>query len=258
MIRKGKLLVLEGLDGSGKETQSKLLVDRLNKEGYKAIRVSFPNYGQPQCAMVEEYLKGNYKNQYEYREDYITFIKQVSMMYSMDRVGTFISPIKDGKSLIQLLHEGYVLICDRYTTSNILHQGAMFPGYDKKNDPEIKNYIKWIQHIEYKHLGLPRPDYIMFLNLHISRYMENIEKRGQEKDIHENMNHLYRVYKFKSTPVKYCGWDNIYCTANDGHYTMRTIEDIHEEIYNKVVNKLQELEEIRLAHEAMSLEVVNQ
>ena len=66
MIRKGKLIVLEGLDGSGKETQSKLLVDRLNKEGYKAIRVSFPNYGQPQCSMVEEYLKGNYTNQYEY------------------------------------------------------------------------------------------------------------------------------------------------------------------------------------------------
>lgn len=249
MIRKGSLIVLEGLDGSGKETQSKLLVDRLNKEGYKAVRVSFPNYGQASCSMVEEYLKGNYMNAYGYRNDHVTFIKQVSMMYSMDRVGTFITPFKDGKTLIDLLQEGYVVVCDRYTTSNILHQGAMFPGYNLKNDTEIKNYIKWVQHIEYKHLGLPRPDYVMFLNLHISKYMELIEKRGLEKDRHENMEHLSRVYTFKSTPVKYCRWDSVFCTRRDENYSLRSIEEIHEEIYDKVMIKLNQLEIVRKAYE---------
>lgn len=231
---KGKVIVLEGQDGSGKETRKKRLSARLTKEGIPHITVSFPNYGQPSAAMVEKYLspKGGLKN--IYGEDNITFVKQASTFYTVDRVGTLIESINGQPSIIELVNSGVHLICDRYTTSNLLHQVG-----NLSNPEHIEEYVHWAENLEYSDLGMPKPDLVLFLNVTPEISMENMRKRYKDvdgKDIHENLGHLSRVFARKDTVIDMCGWHKIECCDDTGK--MKDYADLDALVYDEAIKIL--------------------
>lgn len=227
----GKLIVIEGPDGSGKKTHAKKLSERLDKEGMSNMQVAFPNYGSPQCAMVEKYLdpNGGFKNLYG--EDNLTYIKQASLFYAIDRVATFIDTKNEtGESLLEMLRQGMHIVCDRYTTSNILHQVG-----NLSHTEHMIPYIDWVQDTEYYHLGLPKPDLVIFLDVVPEISMENMRRRYHGKDgvdKHENMAHLSKVFERKDRVIKYCGWEKINCCDDKGK--MLPQEVIHKSIFKKV------------------------
>lgn len=225
----GKLFVIEGPDGSGKETQTRLLLNRLQEEGYeKVIHVAFPNYDSFSSTLLKKYLEGYYANQYSDTSNMI-FVKQMSMMYAVDRVSTFIEEVHDGKSLITLLSEGYTILCDRYTTSNIMHQSA-----NLINPLHVSDFIRWIEEQEYFHLGLPEPDDVIFLDVPPEGSIANLKKRYNDEpreDILENIEHQTRLHSVKDRVIRMCGWSKIDCYQNG---TMLPIETIHEDIYSHI------------------------
>jgi dTMP kinase len=237
----GKLIVIEGMDGSGKNTQSTKLYNKLKEEGYKVIQVSFPNYDNESSILVKKYLNGDYKNQYG--RDNLTFVKQICSFYMVDRISSFIEEKYEGKSLIQLLKEGTHIICDRYTTSNMLHQPA-----NLTNKRNIYALLDWIEEREYFDLGLPIPDIVLFLDVMPQVSLMNIKKRYEglenKEDLHENIEHLKRVFQSKDKVVKYFGWEVIKCCNEKGE--MFKENTIHKEIIKKLKNRFREFEKIQL------------
>jgi dTMP kinase len=222
------LLVTEGMDGSSKKTQSELLYNTLTEKGIAAVIASFPNYLDLSSTMVSRYLNHEYDAS-KHLVDEITFIKQMSSFYAVDRVSTFMSRNADGTSLLDLYNEGTIIICDRYTTSNILHQTANI-----QNQIEQLRYIRWIEDLEYTDFGLPRPTQVYYLDVSPEVALDNMNKRyeGEAKhDAHENIDHLTRVYNNNRNIVEYCSWMPIQCT--DGG-AMRTREDIADQIFKHV------------------------
>lgn len=229
---KGKLIVIEGLDGSGKQTQAELLVKRMKEEwNLPVMHVAFPAYENDSSILVKKYLKGDYKNVYTRHNQRHVFLRQMSSFYAVDRVSTFIEPTFDGKSLIELLDEGMNIVCDRYTTSNIMHQSAHI-----QTQEEVRKYIEWIESLEYHYLGLPAPDKVLFLDVLPKISVDNIRKRYEGKsqeDIHENIEHLTETYKNKSFIIKECGWDRINCCTPKEE--MQSVELIHELVSQQVM-----------------------
>lgn len=143
----GKLIVLEGTDGSGKGVQTKLLVERLQKEGYKTATTSFPQYGKKSSGPIEEYLNGKYGKPDEVNP-YVA-----SLFYAVDRFDL-------SKEMQKQLGEGHIIILDRYVDSNAGHQGG------KIKDPEKREkFIKWLYETEYGMFGIPRPDLTVILHM---------------------------------------------------------------------------------------------
>ncbi len=169
----GKLIVIDGLDGSGKGTHAKRLVNNLLNCGQEVRAVSFPNYNDNSSALVKMYLQGEFGNNAGSVNPYAA-----STFYSVDRVASF---IKDWKKDYD---SGKIIVADRYTTSNIIHQTEKLPR-DKWND-----FIDWLLDFEYNKLALPKPDVVLYLDMPVEISKELIMKRynGDEskKDIHEN------------------------------------------------------------------------
>ncbi|MBM3251062.1 MAG: thymidylate kinase [Candidatus Nealsonbacteria bacterium] len=179
---KGKLIVLEGLDGSGKSTQCKLLIKGLKKEGYKVETIDFPRHGEKPAWLVDEYLRGRYGTAKEvgpYR---------ASIFYALDRYDA-------GSQIRKWLKEGKIVIADRYSASNIGHQGGKI-----KNRKERKRYFDWLYNLEYEILNIPKPDYNFILktspefSLRLANKITDKEKqarrrvyldKSEKKDIHE-------------------------------------------------------------------------
>lgn len=222
--KKGKLIIIDsGTDGSGKETQAKLLKSRLEKEGHKVLQVSFPNYGTPACGPVELYLNGAFGD-----KPSDTNAKASSIFYAVDRFASF----KQGWS--KEYHEGYIIIADRYTTSNMVHQGVKM-SLDDRSD-----YLEWLADLEYNIFGLPKPDEVIFLNVNpktTAKLREgrlNKSNNSEKQDIHEvNLEYLQQSYENALSIANEQEWTEICCDAGGA---MREIADIHEDIY-KVVKK---------------------
>lgn len=225
MNKRGKLIVVEGLDGAGKRTQAEKLYNRIKEKGESVIKVSFPNYEKESSILVKKYLHGDFTNVFN-NSDNITFVKQISTFYAVDRVASFIERTYDGKSLIEQLSEGTHIICDRYTTSNMLHQSG-----NLKNQYQLFDYLDWVIKFEFDDLQLPRPDLVLFLDVTPEISINNIKKRNEDTDIHENIRHFKRVYDLSLEIVKYCKWDLIDCSPNG---TQLPIEDIHEIIAKRL------------------------
>lgn len=260
MGKKGKLIVIEGPDGSGKQTQVELLMKKFkefNRNDF--LKVSFPNYGHASSAMVEKYLdpKGGIGNVYP-GEDNLIFVKQASLFYTVDRVGTMIEKdkiivgdnvIKDNSlkdicyadekhigpfSYIELLERGFNIICDRYNTSNLLHQVG-----NLTEPTHINEFICWNEKLEYFHLGLPKPDLVLFLDVPPEVSIENVKRRygGKEgTDIHENIQHLTKVHERKDHVIRYCGWNKIYCC--DENNKMLDIDEINCHLFGSILIEL--------------------
>lgn len=216
---KGKLIVFEGTDGSGKATQSKLLCERLAREGIPYQHINFPRYGKPSAAMVQEYLDGNLG---KHPGDVNAYA--ASLFYAMDRYASY---KQDWGGYYEA---GGLLIADRYTTSNAVHQASKLP------DGEREKFLDWLFGFEYGLLGLPEPSLVFYLDVPTEvteRLMRERERATHTAaDIHEADDAYLRECRENARGVAArCGWQSVDCTR---YGQMRGIEDIHEEVYARV------------------------
>ncbi|MCI2055858.1 MAG: deoxynucleoside kinase [Oscillibacter sp.] len=214
----GHLIVFEGTDGSGKATQSNLLCKRLEKEGIDYRKIDFPRYGKPSAAMVEEYLRGAYGKKPGDVNAYAA-----TMFYAMDRYASY----KDDWG--SFYEAGGLVIADRYTTSNAVHQASKLPKSERGE------YLNWLFNLEYGRLGLPKPDLVIYLDMPTEITEKMMRKREAETathaDIHEQDEaYLKRCRQNAAEVVRECAWQVISCAENG---EPRTIEDIHAEVYRK-------------------------
>ena len=212
----GKLIVIEGVDSSGKETQTKLLYQYLKEQGENVRMLSFPDYDSDFCMPVKRYLAGDLGDNPDDVNAYAA-----STFYAIDRYASF--KMKWGS----FYEEGGTIICDRYVTSNIVHQAMKIKG-DKAP------FMDWLEDLEYNKLGLPRPDAVLFLDMppeYARMLMANRKNKitGEDKkDIHEkNAEYLDKAYENAVGVCEHLGWHRIHC-AKDGE--VREIADIHAEI----------------------------
>ena len=215
----GKLIVFEGTDGSGKATQSELLCRRLKEEGHPFRKITFPRYGKPSAAMVEEYLHGNLG---KHPGDVNAYA--ASLFYAMDRYASW---KQDWGTFYE---DGGLIVADRYTTSNAVHQASKLP------EEERKAYLDWLFDLEYRLLGLPAPDMVVYLDMPTELTEKMMRKReavsGTQADIHEqDKAYLRRCRENANEVARLCGWTVIRC-GRDG--APRTIEDIQSEVWEQV------------------------
>lgn len=218
----GKIIVLEGTDSSGKETQSSKLLERFLKEGREVRKLSFPNYQSPACEPVKMYLAGEFGLDAQQVNPY-----PISTMYAIDRYASY--QMDWGKYYRK---EGTVLIADRYVTSNMIHQAS------KLENAEKGFYVEWLEDLEYEKFSIPRPDCVFFLEMP-PKYAQMLmaERKNKitgevEKDIHEkNEEYLQKSYNNARSMAERYGWISISCVDGD---RIKSIEEIHEEIWEKV------------------------
>lgn len=214
------LIALDGLDGSGKETQTKLLLQELDKAGIPYRYLSFPTYDPEMSAALKMYLDGRFGDDPEIVNGYAA-----SSFFAIDR---YCSYMLDWKKDYE---SGKVIVCNRYTTANAVHQLSKLP------QEQADYFLQWILDFEFGKLGLPKPDLVLYLCLppEVSEYL--VEKRsketGRKEDIHEkSKSHLANSYRAALYSSQKLGWDKIDCVGADG--TLRTRESIHEEIMTHV------------------------
>lgn len=212
------MLVIEGLDGSGKATQTQKLMERLESLGKDAVKVSFPNYEDDSSALVKMYLRGDL-GQAEEVNAYAA-----SLFYTVDRYATF------RKSYERFWKQGHCIVADRYTTSNMFHQCTKEP---KEN---WDSYLSWLEDLEYEKVGLPRPTQVIYLDVEpeVSRALLSKRYEGDEskKDIHEaNFAYLLRCREAALYAAEKFGWKVIACNKGS---EMRSIEEISDEIWGAV------------------------
>ena len=223
----GKLFVIDGTDGSGKQTQFNKLKEKLDQEGVEYKTVSFPNYDNPSSSLVKMYLSGEFGKNAKDTSPYIA-----STFYAADRYATFTLGYK------KYYEDGGIILADRYTTANMVHQGGKIS--DKK---ERKKFLDWLFDFEFNLYGLPVPTEVFFLNMPVEKSLQLMKNRenkfshDQNKDIHESdKNHLIESYNAACDIAKDYNWREIKCVEND---KIKTIDEIHEEIYSIVKKYLQ-------------------
>lgn len=219
-MKKGKLFVIEGTDSSGKETQTKLLAERLKNEEINLLEISFPRYESPSSSLVKMYLSGEFG---ENANDVSAYA--ASVFYAADRYAAY------KKEFGQFYENGGIIIADRYTTSNMIHQAGKIDNKNEKND-----FLNWLYDLEYNKLGLPIPVVTFFLNMPIEKTKELMKNRKNKitnednKDIHEkDEEYLKKSYENACELAKKYEWKEVKCVKNN---EIRTINDIHEEIYS--------------------------
>jgi len=221
----GKLIVIEGTDGSGKSTQFRLMTQRFEKENIAFRNLVFPRYSEPSSALIRMYLGGEFGTNPSDVNAYAA-----SAFYAVDR---FASYKQDWGEWIE---NGGLILSDRYTTSNAVHQAS-------KEAPENrKAFLQWLHDFEHEKLGLPCPDLVIYLDVP-TEFTETMmrsreQKTGTQADIHEkDMQYLATCREVGRTAAQFYGWTVINC-VRDGQ--MRSIEDIHEEIYGHIKACLEE------------------
>ena len=220
-MSKGKLITIEAGDGSGKATQTKALYDRLLAEGYQVLKVEYPDYQSESSALVRMYLGGEFGQQAENVSAY-----GASAFFAVDRYASYLLKWR------QAYESGWIILADRYTTSNMVHQAVKL-----KNSVEREEFLTWLWDFEFGRLQLPVPDRVIYLDMppEISDRLINsraAKDSSRQKDIHEKdtsyLHHCHRAYN--EVAEKY-GWVKISC-AQQGN--LRTVQDIHEDVYQAV------------------------
>lgn len=216
----GKLIVIEGLDGSGKSTQLELLYKNLIEKGIDCKTVSFPDYENPSSTLVKMYLNGQFGKK---PSDVNAFA--ASVFYTVDRYASFKANWGEYYS------QNGTVVAGRYTTSNAVHQASKLP------ESEWESFLSWLYDFEYEKIGIPKPDKVIFLDMPIEVSQKLLTKRyeGDEskKDIHENdTEYLARCRNAAVFTAKYSGWEIIPCSKNGD---ARSIEDIAADILESVL-----------------------
>ena len=219
----GKLIVIEGTDGSGKSTQFKLLTERVAREGHEFQRLVFPQYQEESSALIRMYLGGQFGTKPSDVNAYAA-----SAFYAVDRFASY------KKVWGQWYENGGLVLSDRYTTSNAVHQAS------KEPEEKQAEFLKWLYEFEYDKLGLPAPDLVIYLDVPTDFTEKMMRSReaatNTHADIHEqDLTYLATCRRTGKAAAKFYNWTVIDC-VRDG--AMRSIEDIHEEISHHVLNCL--------------------
>jgi dTMP kinase len=228
-MKKGKFIVIDGTDGSGKATQTKLLVKRLKKEGYGVKTIDFPRYYNNFFGgMIGECLVGKYGN-------FITLDPRIaSVLYAADRW-------ESGEQIKRWLNAGFVVIADRYASSNQIHQGGKIANPKKRLE-----FLKWLEKMEFKVFKIPKPDKIIYLDVpaEISKKLLQETKATNrkryatgKKDLSENNNKY--VNNSKKSAIKLVeelnNWTRIDCISNGELMPIKEIEKIVWDKINKII-----------------------
>ncbi len=227
VMKKGKFIVIEGIDGSGKGEQFKLLLSRLKREGFKVATFDFPQYGKPSAFFVERYLNGRYGTLKEVGS------YKASVFYALDRFD--VAP-----RIQQWLGESRVVVSNRYVPSNMGHQGAKL-----KSAAERKKYLRWVYEFEYGIMGIPKPDISVVLHVpaHVAYGLIGKKRSrkylmGKQRDIHEgSIEHLERAEQTYLEMAKMFPKDFVVveCTKDK---KLLTIEEIHEKVWKEAMKLL--------------------
>ena len=215
----GKLIVIEGIDGSGKSTQYKMLCERLESGGREFKKLVFPRYDNESSALIRMYLGGAFGSDPSDVNAYAA-----SSFYSADRYASWVTDWGE------YYRGGGLVLSDRYTTSNAVHQGA------KLSRAARAGYFDWLDDFEFARLGLPRPDVVIYLSVDVDTALrqmaERSERTGAKRDIHETHAGYLRLCAASGLEAaEHFGWRVVGC-VRDGR--MRSPEDIHAEIFSAV------------------------
>lgn len=217
---KGKIIVIEGAcDGIGKTTQYELLNKKLRGDGYNIATHHFPSYNTYHGQGVENYLKGEFGKPSEVSPYF------VNSLYATDRAIAWHTKLK------QQYEKGDIILLDRYTSSSIIYQSALF-----KTEEEKKMFMDFVVDYEFNKIGIPKPDATIFLHAPFELATEIRKARatndGIENDIHErDIEFMRNVYDSATLAADYLEWDKIKCDEN---CKMKSIEDINSVIYKKL------------------------
>lgn len=220
---KSKIIVIEGLDGSGKATQTKILAEMLESKGHKVRKLEFPDYANPSSSLVKMYLGGDFGSNPSDVNAYAA-----SAFYAVDRVASFLQFWKKD------YEDGTVILSDRYATSNIIYQMS------KVEDSQRDEFIEWQNDFEYNKLGIPQPDAVIYLDVEPEVSQKLMEKRYggdmTKMDLHErNVKFLLDCRKSALYAAEKCNWKVINCCENG---EIKTIEKISEEIKEAIFDIL--------------------
>ncbi len=222
-MKKGKFIVIEGTDGSGKTEQTVRLVSRLRQSGFDLSVFDFPRYSEPSSYFVQEYLNGRFGTLEEINPH------TASLFYALDRYAA-------SRDIRSALEEGKTVISNRYVGSNLGHQGSKFG-----KEEERKSYFSWDYDLEYKVNGIPKPDLniVLFVPPEVAQSLvdRKVERQylgGKKRDLHEtDLNHLKRTHEVYRELVRLYPGDfvAVECVENE---KLLTIEEIHEKVWEEV------------------------
>lgn len=226
----GMLIAIEGVDGSGKATQSKELYKRLTEAGMEVAAISFPDYDSPSSELTKMYLMGAFGQDAQAVDAY-----QASTFFAADRFASWRT-----KPWGRHYRKGGLVIADRYTTANMVHQAG------KIADPaDRQRYLDWLTDFEFRLYGIPQPDLVFFLDVPLENRAQLVKDRankitgGSSQDIHEkDPDHLKASYQVAHEIARRYGWQTILCADGDG---LRSVSDIADEIYGLVRERLKDL-----------------
>lgn len=219
----GKLIIFEGLDGSGKGTQTDLLCQALRAKGEDPMQITFPDYESDSSALVKMYLSGKFGQKPDDVNAYAS-----STFYAVDRFASYKTRWGD------FYRHGGLVISDRYTTSNAVHQCSKLPPM------HWDGFLEWLFDFEYKKLGIPQPDAVIYLSVEVEVSQRLIAERyhgdANKMDIQEkDTEYLERSRVAAEYCARKLGWERIVCTREeDGRRVMRSVEDIHAEVMKRL------------------------
>ena len=216
MAMAGKLIVFEGTDGSGKSTQFKLACKALEAESRTFRTMVFPRYKEESSALVRLYLGGRFGSKPSDVNAYAA-----STFYAVDRFAGY------KEDWGEYYEKGGLMVSDRYTTSNAVHQASKLPPEEREE------FFRWLGDFEYGRLGLPQPDLVLWMDMPIEWTVENMRRRESDTnttaDIHEvDVDYLRTCYHSAAQAAEFYGWRRVRCV--DGQGNLRSMEDIHGEI----------------------------
>ena len=214
---KGKLIVFEGTDGSGKSTQFKLLCQRLQDRGTRFQKLVFPQYSEPSSALLRMYLAGEFGSHPSDVNPYAA-----STFYAVDRYAAW------KKVWGEYYEAGGLVLSDRYTTSNAVHQGGKLEEMDQPA------FFDWLFDFEYRKLGLPQPDMVVYLDMPTEQSVRLLRSRESQThtkgDIHEvDTAYLALCRQTALRASEHYGWYRVSCVDESGN--IRPVEDIHAQIW---------------------------
>lgn len=215
---KGKLIIIEGLDGSGKSTQIEILRKKAQRAGKQVRQIKFPNYAEDSSALVRAYLAGELGSLHEINA------YAASVLYSVDRYATFRRHMKEDYD------NGCIFLLDRYTTANMYHQTTKLPK------EEWDSFLDWLEDLEYGKMGLPKPDLVLYLDMKPQTAKKLMENRyhGDEskKDLHEaDFSYLLSCRDAALYAAQRCGWEVLSCCDGESPLPIDTISQM---IWQKV------------------------
>ncbi len=222
-MSKGKLIVLEGIDGSGKSAQYRRLCAKMEKDGIDYHHIVFPRYDKDSSALIRMYLGGAFGSHPEDVNAYAA-----STFFAVDRFASY------REDWGRVYDAGGLILSDRYTTSNAVHQGSKLP------ENELPDFFAWLYDLEYRKMGLPAPDLVIYLDVDIETSLARM-KRRQEKtntsaDIHEkDVAYLERCLKTARMAADYYGWEKIPYRKQG---VERALDEKNDEIYRLILDKI--------------------